>query len=81
MNQLDNEKKRGYRRLSVEELRKCAGCQNYSDEEAEEIIDTLEMFSIIAFKLHQKLKKEQNDNLFNQKNIRDLNQNESGLEL
>lgn len=51
------EKKKGYKRLSIEELRSFKGCEHYTDEEAEEIIDTLEQMTVVLFKLYQKNKK------------------------
>lgn len=50
-------KRKGYKRLSIEELRSFKGCENYTDEEAIEIIDTLEQMTIVLFKLYQKNKK------------------------
>lgn len=50
-------KRKGYKRLSIEELRSFKGCENYTDEEAVEIIDTLEQMTIVLFKLYQKNKK------------------------
>lgn len=56
-------KRKGYKRLSIEELRGFKGCENYTDEEAVEIIDTLEQMTIVLFKLYQKNKKiEDNEN-------------------
>ncbi|MFZ5554834.1 MAG: hypothetical protein ACOZCO_17120 [Bacteroidota bacterium] len=53
-------KRKGYKRLSIEELRCFEGCENYTDEEAEEIIETLEQATIVLFKLYQKNKKIEN---------------------
>jgi hypothetical protein len=50
-------KRKDYKRLSIEELRSFKGCENYTDEEAVEIIDTLEQMTIVLFKLYQKNKK------------------------
>lgn len=58
-------KRKGYKRLSIEELRSFKGCENYTDEEAVEIIDTLEQMTIVLFKLYQKNKKiEDNEKQF-----------------
>jgi len=57
----DVEKRKGYKRLSIEELRSFKGCENYTDEEAEEVIDTLEQMTIVLFKLYQKNKKIENN--------------------
>jgi hypothetical protein len=54
-------KRKGYKRLSIEELRSFKGCENYTNEEAEEIIDTLEQMTIVLFKLYQKNKKIENN--------------------
>lgn len=54
------EKRKGYKRLSIEELKSFKGCENYTNEEAEEIIETLEQMTIVLFKLYQKNKKIEN---------------------
>jgi hypothetical protein len=46
-----------YKRLSIEELRNCNGCENYTDEEAEEVIESLEQFSHIMYNLYLEIKK------------------------
>lgn len=46
-----------YKRMSVEELRSFKGCEDYTYEEATEIIYTLEQMTIVLFKLYQKNKK------------------------
>jgi hypothetical protein len=42
------------KRLSIEKLKAFPGCENYTDEKAEEIIATLEELSILFYELHQK---------------------------
>jgi hypothetical protein len=44
-----------YKRLSIEELRNRKGCEKYTDEEAEEVIETLEQLSIVIYNLQQTL--------------------------
>ena len=50
-----NESKK-HKRLSIEELKSCKGFENYSDQEAEETIMTLEKLSILFYELHMKQK-------------------------
>lgn len=52
-----NERKR--KRLTIEQLRNCKGFENYSDEQAEKTIVTLEKLSILFYELYMK---EQNNN-------------------
>jgi hypothetical protein len=47
-----------YKRLSIEELRSYEGCENYTDEEADEVIDSLEQFAIIMYNLYMETKKD-----------------------
>lgn len=49
-----------HKRLSIKELRKYPGFENYSDEQAEDAIKTLETLSIFFFELfiREKHKKE-----------------------
>ena len=54
------ERKEGYKRLTVSQLKNYKGCEHYTDEEAEEIIETLEQLTIVLFKLYQKNKKIEN---------------------
>lgn len=42
------------KRLTIEQLRSYKGCEHYTDEEAAEIIDTLEQLSFVFFKLYKK---------------------------
>ena len=51
----ENENKK-HKRLSVDELRRCKGFENYSDQEAEETIIALEKLSILFYQLHMKRK-------------------------
>lgn len=48
----DNEHKR--KRLTVDELKKYKGFENYTDEEAEETIFTLEKLSVLFYELYMK---------------------------
>ena len=52
-NTIDN-KGKGFKRLTIAELKKCKGFENYSDEEAEKTIETLVTLSILFFELHAK---------------------------
>jgi hypothetical protein len=45
-----------HKRLSVAELRSCKGFENYTDEQAEETIMTLEKLSILFYELYMKRK-------------------------
>ena len=45
-----------HKRLSVDELKKCKGFENYSDAEAEEVIIALEKLSILFYELYMKQK-------------------------
>jgi len=47
-----NERKR--KRLTIEQLRNCKGFENYSDEQAEQTIVTLEKLSILFYELYMK---------------------------
>jgi hypothetical protein len=44
------------KRLSLAELKNCKGFENYSDEEAEETIKSLEKISILFYELYMKQK-------------------------
>ena len=43
-----------WKRLTVERIKKEKGLENLTDEEANEVIDTLEQYSIVMFKSWQK---------------------------
>lgn len=45
-----------HKRLSIAELRNCKGFENYSEEQAEETIKTLEKLSILFYELYMKQK-------------------------
>ncbi len=45
-----------HKRLSVAELKKCKGFENYSEAEAEETIIDLEKLSILFYELYMKQK-------------------------
>lgn len=64
-------KEKGHKRLTIAELRNCKGFENYSDEQSEETIRSLEKLSILFYELYMKQKqKEGNYNYtFNKKNI------------
>lgn len=46
--------KKGHKRLTITELRRFKGFENYSDEKAEEVIKTLEALSILFYKSYMK---------------------------
>ncbi len=50
------EKKGKQKRLSIAELKSFKGFDDYTDQQAEEAIATLEKFSILLFELYQKRK-------------------------
>ncbi len=52
MKNADENKK--HKRLTIEELRKCNGFENYSDQEAEATIITIEKLAILFYELHMK---------------------------
>ena len=43
-----------HKRLTIDELKKFKGFENYSDQEAEQTIITLEKLSILFYELHMK---------------------------
>jgi predicted kinase len=43
-----------HKRLSADELRRCEGFKNYSDDEAEKTINSLEKLSILFYELFMK---------------------------
>ena len=45
-----------HKRLSLAELKNCKGFENYSDEQAEETIKSLEKISILFYELYMKQK-------------------------
>lgn len=47
-----------HKRLSIEELRSFPGLENFSEEETEEVIKTLETLSILLYELFMKVKQE-----------------------
>ncbi len=62
-------KEKGHKRLTIAELRNCKGFENYSDEQAEETIRSLEKLSILFYELYMKQKQKEGNYLFNKKNI------------
>lgn len=48
------EESRGYKRITVERLREFPGLQNLSDQEARQVIESLEKLSLILFYYFQK---------------------------
>jgi hypothetical protein len=48
------EESREHRRITIERLRKFPGLENLSDEEAKQVIDSLERLSLILFSYLQK---------------------------
>lgn len=49
-----NENKR--KRLSIDELRNCKGFENYTDEQAEETISSIEKLSVLFYEIYFKTK-------------------------
>lgn len=49
-----NENKR--KRLSIDELRNCKGFENYTDEQAEETITSIEKLSVLFYEIYFKTK-------------------------
>ena len=49
-----NEHKR--KRLSIDELRNCKGFENYTDEQAEETISSIEILSVLFYEIYFKTK-------------------------
>lgn len=47
-------KEKVHKRLTIAELRNCKGFENYTDEEAEKTIQTLERLSILFYQLYRK---------------------------
>ena len=47
---------KGHKRLTIAELRNCKGFENYTDEQAEETINSLEKLSILFYELYMKQK-------------------------
>jgi hypothetical protein len=54
MSNQNNEHKR--KRLTIDELRNCKGFENYTDEQAEETISSLEKLSVLFYELFMKSK-------------------------
>jgi transcription initiation factor TFIIIB Brf1 subunit/transcription initiation factor TFIIB len=52
-------KEKAHKRLTIAELRNCKGFENYSDEQAEETINTLEKLSMLLYELHMKEKQKE----------------------
>ncbi len=50
----EKKKSREYKRLTIERVKKEKGLENLSDEEAREVIDTLEQYAIIMYNLFNK---------------------------
>ncbi len=48
------EESRGYKKITVERLREVPGLENLSDQEAKQVIDSLERLSLIFFSYLQK---------------------------
>jgi hypothetical protein len=71
--------KKGHKRLTIAELRNCKGFENYSDEQAEATIKSLEKLSILFYGLYMKQKqKEQKLALIKKENKKgDTNEGEA----
>jgi hypothetical protein len=53
---ITNKKEKTHKRLTIAELKNCKGFENYTDERAEETIQTLETLSILFYQLYIKQK-------------------------
>ena len=53
---MENVESKKHKRLSVAELKNCMGFENYTDEQAEETIKSLEKLSILFYELYMKQK-------------------------
>lgn len=62
-------KEKGHKRLTIAELRNCKGFENYSDEQSEETIRSLEKLSILFYELYMKQKQNEGNYSFNNKAI------------
>ncbi len=51
--------KKEHKRLTIAELRNCKGFENYSDEQAESTIKSLEKLSILFYGLYMKQKQKE----------------------
>ena len=58
LSELTENKGKEHKRLTIAELRNCKGFENYSDEQAEETIKTLERLSILFYELYEKEKQQ-----------------------
>lgn len=54
------EKMKKHKKLSIDELRKFPGFENFTEQEAEEAIKTLEALSILFYELFMKEKMKEN---------------------
>ncbi len=61
-------KEKEHKRLTIAELRNCKGFENYSDEQSEETIRSLEKLSILFYELYMKQKQKEGNYSFNKKN-------------
>ncbi len=53
---LPEKKEKVHKRLTITQLRNCKGFENYSDEQAEKTISTLETLSILFYEIYMKQK-------------------------
>ncbi len=53
-------KEKAHKRLTLAELKNCKGFENYTDEEAEACISTLEKFAILFYELYISSKQKKN---------------------
>ncbi len=65
-----------HKRLSLAELKNCKGFENYSDEQAEETIKSLEKISVLFYELYMKqkqsvavIKENKKEEVYERKNI------------
>ena len=55
---MSSEIEKVHKRLSLAELKNCKGFENYSDEQAEETIKSLEKISVLFYELYMKQKQD-----------------------
>lgn len=66
------------KRLTIAELRTFKGYENTTQEEAENVIDSLEKFSLLVISLYQKKKEEVKKDLEESNSLIEVNQKKDG---
>ena len=69
-----------HKRLSLAELKNCKGFENYSDEQAEETIKSLEKISVLFYELYMKQKQTVEKIKLNKEEVKKENQKEEVYE-